>query len=109
MNVLNDFIVVFIREVCYNIGIQENNMKKDIEKKVEALRLDKGVGIKDGPIEGTCFINGEWSTTVFEFIDTLIGHPITYKEMPSWHEDFIMEPTVNALFEEIKADWTFKD
>jgi len=84
-------------------------MRKEIEKKIEALRLDKGVNLEDGPIEGTCFVNGEWSTTVFEFVDTLIGHPITYKQLPKWHEDFIMEPTVNALFDGIKEHWSFKD
>ena len=90
------------------MAIQENNMNREMERKLEACRLDKGVELKDGPIEGTCMVYGDWSTTVFEFLDTLVCHPKTHKKMPKWHEDFMVIPTINALYDEIKHTWPSK-
>lgn len=75
-------------------------MNRDIDKKIQYLRNNKDK-LQDGPIEGHCMIYGEWSTTIYEFLDTLVCHPKTYKKMPKWHEDFMLMPVVNSLYSEI--------
>ena len=52
-------------------------MNREIEKKIQYLRDNKSK-IQDGPIEGHCMIYGEWSTTIYEFLDTLVCNPKTY-------------------------------